>query len=190
MSRSLNQKLWLAGIIAVFAVGFTYLKSAVERHEPGERAIASETPFGFPKDMGKAHMLMTVSLRAMNEATGDEEPVTLSGSIRVAQKLSQGLQFRWELPPGVQVIEGDLHGVFDQTEADGVYPVQITVRGFSREDYKLISLNGFIGEGDARMGHAAVVTSRPQDSYDMLAKTSVNAESLPQGRTLSGKIVR
>ena len=191
MPRLLNKKYLFGGSFLGLVIGLSFFARppATTRHEVGDRALASQKAQPLGLAPSKAHTLINVALRSLaGMAESDGEEVTLVGTVRAAQNLERPLQFEWELPAGVEVVQGELHGTWMNVEPGLPYETQIVVRGFSREDYKLIVLHGYVGEEAERIGHSAVVTSRPQDSYDMLAKAGPT--SMAQGRVLSGKIVR
>lgn len=177
MSRQQQLILRTAYIAAAgFLLGAAAMWSASFFSGPSSREIASSAPLKKPLMMGKSLALVQVSVRAPNGIPDHEsQEVTLVGWVYLAQNIPQDLQYKWELPEGVSVVDGvaedSWHGMKEGETAE----TRITVTGFSKESLKLIALHGYVKDGEAEVGNSAVLTSRPDDSFEMLGASAVAA---------------
>ncbi len=158
-----------------------------------DRAPASSRPreLWMPAPVGKHLALVKVDASALDfiPEYGESE-VTLLGRITVTQKSTTGLNYRWHLPPDVQLVSGLPFGENLKIEAGKVVQVEIRVRGFSRESQKRITLQAFAKRGSQTLGASAVIVSRPEDTYEASAPAireaveSTNQEKSPLSRGL------
>ena len=184
---------------------FTMSKIAPQRNT-AQRGIASlSTPELYvekPTFSGKHLALIQVSLEAPFGIPADaSESVQLVGWVRMNRDLGAQAHYRWELPSNVTVIEGETEGTWTQVKAGDALKVTLSVTGFSQEDLQMISLHGFTKSGDAEFGNTALITSRPQDAYELVnsQKTSASTPALKKASSesssenrplLKGKILR
>lgn len=196
MSRSLILKT-LA--VASFGVGIGAGSMAFfEREEMkplrAERGTASVSPLPSKRQMlGKHLSVVQVSLQAP-EGIADHEgqETVLVGHLRLNQPVQSDLRYRWDIPSGVTVVSGHLEDTVSDVQAGQSVEVRLSVVGFSKDDLKLVTLQGFVQDGDALLGNSAVLTSRPEDSYEMLAVAAGVHGSLKPAKkpVLKGRILR
>lgn len=192
MSRQLmSVKKYLLLCLPAMALGaFGMWVFQEPRSDSGSISMASRAP----QFAGKPHAAFYVSLHAPNGiAISPDDEVLLTGAIRPAQDFEGPIRFHWELPQGTHIVQGQASGEWIERNEHGVYEVSLVLKGFSQEEFKLVALHGFVDDVSGRLGNSAVITSRPDDSYDMLAKGSFVQDApaaAKNGRTLSGKIVR
>jgi hypothetical protein len=145
--------------------------------------------------LGKHLSIVQVAVQAPDGIPDSEnQEVVLVGWVRLNQPIDQDVHFRWELPSGVHIVEGQDQDSWSGMKAGETAETRLRVTGFSQESMKLVVLQGFVTNGEAEFGNSAVITSRPEDSYDMLASSSTNLQKtgLPENARalLSGKIIR
>lgn len=197
MSRSLTLKA-LAVVICGTAAGAAGAWSLQGKHAtiPLDRRIASlpaeaDRP---PLMIGKHLSVVQVSVEAPDGIPDSEEWETrLIGWIRLNQPLTSELRYRWDVPANVHVVSGAVEDSLANVPAGQTVKVELTVTGFSKEELRLIALHGYVEAGDTRLGNSAVLTSRPQDSFEMLndGAAFAGAASAPKARPLlKGKIIR
>lgn len=124
-----------------------------------------------PAPVGKHLALLKVEISNpadIPESGGDQE-VTLVGRILVNQKIQGDLSYAWTLPEDVQVAEGQLSDSLANIQAGQVVEVKLTVTGFNKEKQRLISLQASSKGGSEILGGAAVVASRPEDTWESVA---------------------
>jgi hypothetical protein len=122
--------------------------------------------------------LLQVAVRAPHGIARHEDQETeLLGYIRVDRPVSGDLRYRWDLPYGVNIVNGGRsQGYIRELRAGQVTEIRLTVTGFSQDDLKFISLHGYIVDGDRVQGRSASLTSRPRDSYEILNPKKFKAE--------------
>lgn len=196
MSRPLMKKVFFFSA-AGFAVGalamalknsFTSSSRGVE----GSMTLASKN-FASSLPHGKHLSVIQVALQAPHGIPENElDEVTLEGWVRLNQPVENDLKIRWDLPDGVVAVEGNIEETLTHVQAGQTMRINLTVKGFSKETFKLIALHGFIATGENQLGNSAVLTSRPEDSFEMLRNTaSVESEKEEQQKSvLTGAIQR
>lgn len=162
----------------------------------GQMDFASKAPMF----RGKSLAAIQIDLRApagIPEFETDE--ITLVGSVRLNQSFAGELHLNWELPDDVQIITGEEKTIYEELEKGEVIQTQITLRGFSREHLKLIGLHAAIHNEETSYGNTALMTSRPEDSYELVTGETATAANFqkvqaqdvpPARRPLEGKIIR
>ena len=156
--------------------------------------------------LGKHLSMTSVAIRPSAIPASENDEVTLTGLIRLNQNVAGELRYRWELPAGVHVVEGRIEDGWTGVQKGKVVEVRLVVTGFSKQELKLISLHGFVKSGDSEYGSSASLTSRPEDSIEMLAESRYekalrdasvataagvqSAESRKPSALLKGKIIR
>lgn len=196
MSGSLMKKIAVT-VVCGTALGAGAAWSLVEKSEPiaRDRRVASlgdEAKAKPPLMMGKHLAVVQVSIQTPEGiADRDDQETKLVGWIRLNQPVENDLKYRWELPPGVHAVSGQTEDAIASLKSGETAKVELSVTGFSKEDLDLISLHGFVEAGEMRLGNSAVVTSRPQDSYEMLPSLAAGVGAAPKKRPLlKGKILR
>lgn len=163
-----------------FLVGYVGMSQFANNTTPSKSEFASiNKKLNFV--MTKQHMLTSVKVQtptAMPDS--DTQEVTLVGYITLHQHVDQPLQWEWILPEGVRVIRGEVKALEEKPVAGKTYLAEITVSGFSKEEKKTISLQGYVEtEDSARTGNSFVVSSDPESSFEYIApelKAEVDAE--------------
>lgn len=116
--------------------------------------------------------LVSVQLRApQGVPKHDDQPFTLIGKIRQDQDKVADVHYRWDLPPGAQIIKGDSENTIVGLGPGEAREIEITLKGFSAEDLQLVSLYGYIQQGETHQGRVASLTSRPQDSFEIAQRS-------------------
>lgn len=191
MSRPLMKKVilfssigFLVGLLAMAALNKT------SKQTEGSLMMASKT-FNPGIPQGKHLSVIQVSLQAPEGIPESEtDAVTLTGWVRLNQAVQNDLKIRWELPEGVVAIEGSPEESLTNVPVGQTMEIKLTVKGFSKESLKLITLHGFIDAGDSQLGNSAVLTSRPEDSFEMLRTTASTDEGPQEKSLLQGAIQR
>lgn len=168
-------------------------------HKPDEtqikRGLASvpaASPFIAGKVFGKHLAPIQVAVRApAGIAVRDADETELVGWVRLNQPIQGQIEYSWNLPEGVQVIEGSAQSFLDEMPVGETKEVRLVVRGFSGEELRLITLQASIRAGEEIVGNSASLTSRPEDSYEMLqAAVGVQKVGGRKEPPLKGKIIR
>lgn len=103
--------------------------------------------------------------------SGSDKDVTLVGRILVNQRIQGNLSFTWTLPEDIQVVDGQLSDSISNIQQGQVAEVKLTITGFNKEKQRLISLQAFgkVGGSEEILGGSAVISSRPEDTWEAVA---------------------
>lgn len=169
MSRSLTVKTFIM-LCAGFALGvvaMAFFKTSVKKPSlPQDRRLTGAP--SKPLFLGKHLAATSVSIRPSEIPASEQETVTLQGYVRLNQPVDGDVHYRWTLPEGTRLVEGRLEDSWSNLEKGQVAETRIVITGFSKEELKLISLHGFIRSDDGEFGNSSVITSRPEDSFEMI----------------------
>lgn len=202
MSRSLILRLAATSFVGLLIGAFSMFQLSNEMPSRGIASIGHSPVKGFPAFSGKGLSMVQVELRApMGVPPGESEETILEGTIRLNQDIKFPLFYRWELPDGVRLTEGSEAGELTNVKPREPVRITIRVRGFTHEQLQMIALHGFLRTDDGEFGNTALLTSRPEDSYDLVNVSSPRhgapahrkalAESEDSERPLlKGKILR
>lgn len=120
--------------------------------------------------------------------SGDQE-VTLVGHITVNSSIDSDLSYTWALPEGVSVVEGVLSDTLADVQVGQTVELKITVVGFSKERQSQVSLKASALKGKMEMGSSALLSSRPEDSWEAIApemqkaaEETLGSENFRKGR--------
>ncbi len=123
-----------------------------------------------PHEMAKHLAALKVELTAAKPIpeSGDGE-TTLIGKITLQQSAQSEVSYTWTLPEGVQAVDGDLSDSFLNMGAGQTIEVKLVVSGFSKEKQNLIALQSTVVSGGIQIGGSAILTSRPEDTWESVA---------------------
>lgn len=193
MPSSLMKKL-PAIVLVGLAAGGVVAASVSGLREPasGSADFSSHTPGKFGRTFsGKGQAILSVELAHVGEIPqNDDDVAELRASIRAQKDFPAPVKVAWELPSESHVVEGSALSEFPAPKAGEVIEVVLKVKGFSREARRLAGVQAYVEVGGAEMGNAAVITSLPEESYEMLpAASGVQIEN-SRKPALKGKILR
>lgn len=122
-----------------------------------------------PTPMGKHLALFQVELASTPIPDNNSEEVEIKGRILVNQEMQGDLSYVWDIPEGVELVEGQLTDAFAQVQKGQIVEVRIVVTGFSKESQKLIGLQATGKKGSETLGGSALLASRPEDTWEAVA---------------------
>lgn len=105
----------------------------------------------------------------LNLSDSNTEVTDIKAYVTLLKTTNNSISYKWNLPDGVQVVQGDLEGSIDNVSIETPQELLLKVAGFSREDKKLISLSANTQIGDTSFGNVGLISSRPEDSYEFIA---------------------
>jgi hypothetical protein len=76
------------------------------------------------------------------------------------------MNYEWTLPEGVELVQGQITGSFESLPLGKPTPVTILVKGFSRQNQKLIALSTQLEKAGSQLKASAVIVSRPEDTTE------------------------
>lgn len=148
--------------------GVAYVKDK----EMGKRNPSSlnSKPLWIPAPAGKHLALFKVEVQGPDTLPLEgQEEVTLTGRILVNQELQGELFYSWLLPDDVQVVEGNTSDSLVSVNKGQIVETKITVMGFGKDKQRIISLQASGRQGQELLGNTAILTSRPEDTWEAVA---------------------
>lgn len=122
-----------------------------------------------PTPMGKHLALFQVELASTSIPDNSSEETEIKGRILINQEMQGDLAYAWDLPDGVELIEGQLTDTLAQVRKGQIVEIRIVVTGFSKESQKLIGLQASGKKGTETLGGSALLASRPEDTWEAVA---------------------
>jgi hypothetical protein len=174
-------------ILTAFSISFAMW----DRFDSGEpqRNVASE--ISAQKMMGKHLAPVSVTIDSgIRIPEYDHQEVMLTGYISLNHPFKGEVNYSWDLPEGVHLVSGDRKGSWNDLKVGQTAAVVIYVTGFSKEALKHIVLKGTVKTSKEELGHAALVSSRPEDAFEYIAPEvrehveKVQAKDFPRGRII------
>ncbi|MDG0814771.1 hypothetical protein [Bdellovibrio svalbardensis] len=143
---------------------------ALLQKTPSRNPASTHKAKWIPQESAKHLAALKVELsteKAIPESSDAE--VTLIGKITLQQNAQSEVTYSWTLPEGVEVLEGDLSDSFPNVTAGKTIEVKLIVSGFSKEKQSLIALQSSVIASGVQLGGSAVITSRPEDTWEAVA---------------------
>lgn len=106
----------------------------------------------------------------------DSEALEVIGYVNVSQETTGDIQYRWTLPEGTTIVDGHESDGIKGARPGQTIPIKISLLGFSREQRKTLALEASAFVGTRRMGNSAVVSSRPEDSMEFVAREKMRSK--------------
>jgi hypothetical protein len=94
------------------------------------------------------------------------EIVELVGFITQNIQGDRWIEYKWTLPPGVELIQGPIEDALQNARLGQPQRVSILIKGFSRENQKMIFLGAQIERANTHLTASAVIVSRPEDTME------------------------
>lgn len=173
MSRTL--KVVMLSLIGFsFGAGATKLYQAQSQSSSPLRKSASVEHEKIKMLAGKSLSNLQVRIAMPDDLPiEDDKETTLTGLVLVTSAREEVLQYEWELPAGVDVIEGHTSDALPGIAEGQTARIDLKVRGFSSENLKLAKFKAYYASSEGQFGNTAIISSRPQDSFEFIAPTAV-----------------
>jgi len=120
--------------------------------------------------MGKSLSFVNVQLEAPDIADNPNDETEITGYITLLKSSNNLVKYQWLLPEGVQIVDGDIEGQLEGVYVEEPVEVSIIVKGYSNNEKKLVTLTAGTVIGDTPVSNVALISSRPEDSQDFIAK--------------------
>lgn len=149
-------------------IGYSSVKIFKQPNE-NNRGIASMT---FSKLGSEQYAKSLFAIKIENESIAkksDEESV-INVKIEAFKTLPEGLNYTWNLPETVTVLEGDLTGPLAGFSAKETKEFRLKVKGYSKEvrNYISFTIKGVLDGKDVERD--VLVSSRPEDSFEYVVQ--------------------
>lgn len=158
---------------AFFSFGFasTFMYHHYQKsNSEGSSVAASKILFN--AKLGKQLSFVNVQLEFKDLAHKDVDVTEIKAYVTLLKSTNNSLSYKWQLPEGTQLVQGDLEGVLDNVAEESPQELILKVSGFSKEDKKLISLTASTFIGENIFSNVGLISSRPEDSYEFVANKS------------------
>ena len=160
--RNLIPYFTLAIVGLSLGAGLVWLKpSQLTRSYPASpvRTIASTSGIALP--VGKHRAPITIQFATPSGIATDNSGLTeIIGYIFVHSHFGDTLNYRWQIPSGVTVVQGHLQDQLYGVQQGQVAQVSLLVRGFSAEESKTVSLEAYFDHDGRRIGNGHIIQSR------------------------------
>jgi hypothetical protein len=116
---------------------------------------------------GKPNQMMEISVEPVGGIPEkDEQELTLRATVTLKRPVDQDLEYKWMLPPGVEVVSGHITDGWNNVQAGQVVVAEITVTGLSQESGAVVALFHVetIRHGQ-KVGNSGVFTPTPENVY-------------------------
>jgi hypothetical protein len=161
--------------------------AASQMKAPPTRQVASAGGIRPAKiRLGKLATALTVELAGPSTIPEDSaEVVELVGTITQNIEGDSGIiDYKWSLPPGVELVRGPLVSTLSETALGQPREVNILVKGFSRAKQKLVSLSCQLQKAGQELTASAVIVSRPEDTAET-RMMDLSAQAMAAGQAAS-----
>jgi len=132
----------------------------------------------FNAKMGKSLSFVNVQLEAPEIPENPNDLTEISAYITLLKSSNSSIKYQWLLPDGVQVVEGQLDGQLDSVVVEEPVEIVLVVKGYSSSEKKLITLTAGTLVGDTPVSNVALISSRPEDSYEYVAKQKFDSDQM------------
>lgn len=157
-----NRKITLLILaVAALGAGMTFYSTSQNRKPASAQAWR-------PLPIGKHLSAFQIEIQEQVPESSDED-ATFIARVRVMQDLQGDFKFQWNLPPEVEVVEGQTEDSFAMPQAGQIVELQLKLRGFSKEAQKTLSLDVEGYRQNQTVGSSAVVVSRTEDTLEAVA---------------------
>lgn len=158
-------------IAICFAVGLVCGTVTKALLSSPQRQVASPTlPSKWPTEHNKIHAPVKVEIQKLEFIPETEEvTVEITGRITLKQDLGPQVDYTWNLPDGVSLLEGQMSDSLQGMAAGQTAELKIVVSGFSKLHQRTISLSASSQAGDQRIGNSDILVSRPEDTMEAVA---------------------
>lgn len=163
---------------AMFGLGYGSADYFIFKGSESMNQSPSLTSLLFNAKMGKSLSFVNVQLEAPEIPENPNDLTEISGYITLLKSSNSAIKYQWLLPEGVQVVEGDLEGQLDSVVVEEPVEVVIVVKGYSSYEKKLVTLTAGTLVGDTPVSNVALISSRPEDSQEFIAKQRFDSEQM------------
>jgi hypothetical protein len=162
--------------VAMFSLGYASADYLIQSSAAAKQS-PSLTSLLFNAKMGKSLSFVNVQLEAPDIADNPNDETEITGYITLLKSSNNVVKYQWLLPEGVQIVDGDLEGQLEGVYAENPVEVSIIVKGYSNNEKKLVTLTAGTVIGDTPVSNVALISSRPEDSHEYIAKQKFEASN-------------
>tara|TARA_B110001454_G_scaffold218991_1_gene249054 strand:- start:95828 stop:96451 length:624 start_codon:yes stop_codon:yes gene_type:complete len=161
---------------AMFGLGYASADYLMQSSASGKQS-PTLTSLLFNAKMGKSLSFVNVQLEAPDIADNPNDETEITGYITLLKSSNNVVTYQWLLPEGVSIVDGDIEGQLEGVYAEEPVEVSIIVKGYSNNEKKLVTLTAGTVIGDTPVSNVALISSRPEDSQEFIAKQKFEASN-------------
>lgn len=171
-TKLMNMKSYLIKFAFVFCAmfGIGYMSADYMIFAKEEVQSSSLSSILMNAKMGKSLSFVNVQLEADTIPENPNDVVEITGYITLLKSTNNSVNYQWILPEGVEIIDGLKEGQLDSVQIEQPVEVKVKVSGYSKYEKKLLTLSASTRVGDTSFSNVALISSRPEDSQEYLAK--------------------
>ena len=167
MSRFTILKSFLTVTFGIF-LGYTGMQYAQSKND-SHRNIASMAVSKMAVDQF-SKTVFDLRVKRTDIGLTDADFSTVAVSIEAYKTIPVGLPYTWNLPEGVEIVEGNQSGVLPNFEANQVYNLVLKVKGFNKAQKSFISFSVKGHIESAQISREILLSSRPEDSFEYIVQ--------------------
>lgn len=176
-----NQFLKFTAVFAVmFSIGYVSADYMITNDRPMQSFSMSSILTN--AKMGKSLAFVNVQLEPIEIPDSSNEVAEISGYITLLKTSNGVINYKWLLPDGVEIVDGEKESQLSNVSPESPIQVKIKVTGYSKSEKKLISLSASTLIGENSFSNVAIMSSRPEDSQDYLAKQHFDSQQFNADR--------
>ncbi len=164
-----------AGMFGIGYVSADYLVFPAKEHQS-----VSMSSVLLNAKMGKSLSFVNVQVEPVEIPDGPNEVAEVSGYVTLLKSSNNTIKYQWTLPEGVAIVEGEKEGVLQVVKSEEPVEIKIKVSGYTRAEKKLLTLSASTMIGENSFGNVAILSSRPEDSKDFIAKQRFDTQKMQQ----------
>lgn len=165
---------FFAVFTTMFGLGYMSAEYLILFDESPQSASFSSTLMN--AKMGKSLSFINVQLEPIEIPAGPNEIAEISGYITLLKSSNHTINYQWVLPEGVEIVEGSTMGQLDSVQVEQPVQVKIKISGYTKSEKKLLTLTASTMIGENSFSNVAILSSRPEDSHEYLAKQKFDAD--------------
>lgn len=165
-----------AVFLGMFAVGYASANYLIESAKSNQSTALNSVLFN--AKLGKSLAFVNVQLEAHDIPENPNDTAEITGYITLLKSSNQVMHYQWVLPNGVSIVEGNSEGQFESVTVEQPIPITVTVKGYSKYEKKLLTLTASTVIGETSFSNVAILSSRPEDSLEFIAKQKFDAEKM------------
>jgi hypothetical protein len=163
---------------AMFGLGYFSADYFIQANETVQSTSMSSILMN--AKMGKSLSFVNVQLESAETPDSANETAEITGFITLLKTSNNSVSYHWVLPEGAQIVEGALEGNIESVQVEQPVEVKIKIKGYSKSEKKLVSLSASTRVGETAFSNVALISSRPEDSHEYMAKQKFDAKKLEQ----------
>ncbi|MGE0632785.1 MAG: hypothetical protein AB7O96_10270 [Pseudobdellovibrionaceae bacterium] len=164
LKKPLFSAIVFAGVIGLFVGGLSWKVMTSQHSRKPASAFKASKDFALS---GKSNRSFDVSLTSdISKTFSETTEVKLTARIVHIRSGSREVHYKWILPEGVKVVDGDLEDSWANVPAGKALNVDISVSGFDPGENQHVVLQAWYVDQGARFGGASIFVTKPEETLE------------------------